>query len=102
VRHAHDMTEPKWTIFEGPERLQEEYRRLHGRMTDLVAFELPITEEAIGQLLESEGEWEPGSELPASAVAPEVHAAVTELVPENSFCYYDADSGRGASPPLSR
>jgi hypothetical protein len=97
VRHAEEVTEPQWTIFEGPERLQAEYRRLHGRMTDLVALELPITEEAIEELLESEGDWEPGSQLPASAVAPDVHAAITELLPDGSFAYFDADSGRGAS-----
>jgi hypothetical protein len=90
--------EPTWTIFEAPQRLRDEYRRLHGRMTDAIAFELPITNEAIDALLEAEGaEYEPGMQLPEWAVSPEVRRAVEECVPDGGYGYYEADSGRGAS-----
>jgi hypothetical protein len=55
--HAVAVTDPKaaeLTIFTLPDLLQGEYRRFHGRMTDVVAFELPITDEGF-EFLESQG-----------------------------------------------
>jgi hypothetical protein len=92
-------TEPEFTIFTMPDLLRQKYRELHGRMTDVVAFELPITDRAIEELLEAEGAgYQLGQEMPSYSVPAEVHAAVTEAAPEGAGVrYYDADSGRGAS-----
>ena len=38
------------TIFQVPEMPQEQYRRYHGRMADVVAFELPTTDDGIERL----------------------------------------------------
>jgi len=99
VRHAQEVTDqPAWTIFSGPERLRAEYRRLHGRMTDAVAFELPITEEAIDALLEAEGaDYKPGQQLPMTAVSPELRDVLIDELTEGAYTLFEADSGRGAS-----
>ena len=105
VVHPVDMMEPEagdaptHTIFTMPEMLRDEYRRLHGRMTDVVAFELPITDRAIDELLEAEdGTYEIGREMPDWSVPEDLHAAVLEALPDGAEPrYYDADSGRGAS-----
>lgn len=91
--------EPAHTIFTMPELLRDEYRRLHGRMTDVVAFELPITDRAVDELLEAEdGTYQIGREMPDYSVAEDLHAAVLEALPDGAEPrYYDADSGRGAS-----
>ncbi len=99
VTKDDDVDEPQYTIFTLPEMLRDEHRRLHGRMTDVVGFELPMTEEAIEQLIMGEGTGrEEGQERPSTWVPAEVHAAVLEALPEGAQPkYYEADSGRGAS-----
>ena len=89
----------EFTIFTGQELLRDQYRMLHGRMTDVVGFELPITDEAIEELLEAAGsDYTPGRELPATSVPGAIHAAVVESLPEDAESrYFEADSGRGAS-----
>lgn len=89
----------EFTIFTGPELLRNEYQRLHGRMTDVVGFELPVTDEAIDKYLEVDAaSVRDSQELPVDSVPDAVHAAVLESMPEDSeFRYFAADSGRGAS-----
>jgi hypothetical protein len=85
------------TIFRLPEMLQKKYRSYHGRMTDVVAFELPITDEGI-ELIESlSPDRKVGLELPASSVPGDVWAAVLDALPSDADArFYEADSGRGA------
>lgn len=96
---GESATNSEFTIFTGQELLQDQYRKLHGRMTDLVGFELPITDEAIEQLLEAEGDdYVPGRELPATSVSDTLHATVVDALPDDVEArYFEADSGRGAS-----
>ncbi len=86
------------TIFQSPEMLQERYRRYHGRMTDVVAFELPITDRGIEWIESLSPSREVGIELPANSVPEDVRAAVLDALPPDADAkYYEADSGRGAS-----
>lgn len=101
VRHAVVVanSEPEeLTIFTLPELLQNEYRKYHGRMTDVVAFELPITVEGVDFLEADESACNAGRELPLSAVSEDLRAVVMNALPEEAHArFYDADSGRGAS-----
>lgn len=87
------------TIFTGPEQLRDQYRKLHGRMTDVVGFELPITEAAIESLIGSEdGQWTGRQELADDSVPGAVRSAVLESLPNDvEPRYFEAESGRGAS-----
>jgi hypothetical protein len=62
------------TIFQLPEMLQEQYRRYHGRMTDVVAFELPITDDGIEWLESLDPGRKIGLELPANSVPEDVRS----------------------------
>lgn len=99
MSHHEDQGNDDFTIFTAPARLQDHYRRTHGRLTDAVGFELPITFAAIEDLLAAEGvDYNPQQELDANSVSPEIHAAVVESLPQGAQAhYFQADAGRGAS-----
>jgi hypothetical protein len=84
------------TIFQLPEMLQEQYRCYHGRMTDVVAFELPITDDGIEWLESLNHGRKVGLELPATSVPEDVRSAVLNALPSVTDArYYEADSDAG-------
>jgi hypothetical protein len=68
----------------------------HGRLTPVVAFELPITESGIDQLLESEADLAAPDLLPMTAIDPLVADAIQCELAGETFALYSADVGRGA------
>jgi hypothetical protein len=81
----------------GDESQQQE---THGRMTNVVAFELPITDSAINLLLEAETEPDMGTwfkPLPMTAVEAPVAETIQEELGDTPFAIYSGDVGRGAS-----
>jgi hypothetical protein len=78
---------------------EQQEHRIHGRMTMVVAFELPITETAINLLLESETEPDMGTwfkPLPMTPVEPPVAETIQEELSGTEYALYSASVGRGA------
>lgn len=70
----------------------------HGRMTMVVAFELPITDTAIQLLLETETDMVTGFQpLPMTAVEAPIAETIQQELRDTPFALYSGDVGRGAS-----
>lgn len=95
------MTDEDTGIFvlDAPRKLREEYRRGHGRLTDLVAFELPMSSRGVDLQLEAEGEpYDPDATVLGESLEPELLAIVrAEVSADAAPRLVAADSGRGAS-----
>jgi hypothetical protein len=71
----------------------------HGRMTRVVAFELPISTEGMAHLLELESKGSIPDELPSSSVEPQLVETIENELVDHKYRLFSADSGRGASGP---
>jgi hypothetical protein len=72
--------------------------RPHGRMTTVVAFELPITETAIDQLLAAEARIGKDLDtLPITAIDSSLAQTIDSELAGTKYTLYAADAGRGAS-----
>ena len=89
------MTSHRPSPLELRDFLPEFYRRCHGRMTDRIAFEAPITPDYIERVYDGIDSDNP---LPPEAAPPAEFAAISEeLSDDYEVRVYLADSGRGAS-----
>ena len=70
----------------------------HGRMTEVVAFELPMTDTAIQHELDAETAMVTGfTPLPIAALEAPLAEAIQQELGDTPFALYSGDVGRGAS-----
>jgi hypothetical protein len=77
------MGEPPYEL---EERLRMAWRDTHGRMSDLVAFQLPLDQESLRR-----------GDLTQVVPTPAATAVLQDMLPEGTYELNDADVGRGAS-----